>query len=95
MKNLLRLGRCFYGIGIIGLGIQQFIYSNFRPVLLASWPSSFPGVSVWAYITGAVLILTGVFITRYLIYTAPLSLLSHLSGLNISQRPVCISGCMS
>src|SRR5438552_4278882 len=62
MKNLLRLGRCFYGIGIIGLGIQQFIYSNFRPVLLEYWPPSFPGVSVWAYIAGAVLILAGVFI---------------------------------
>lgn len=62
MKNLLRLGRCFYGIGIIGIGVQQFIYSEFRPVLLEYWPPSFPGVSVWAYIAGTFLILAGSFI---------------------------------
>ena len=56
------VGRCFYGIGIAGIGIQQFIYSAFRPVLLQYWPVSIPGVSFWAYITGAVLMLAGAII---------------------------------
>lgn len=59
MRNLLRLGRAFYGIGIAGIGIQQFIYSEFRPVLLPFWPSSIPSPAMWAYITGAALVLAG------------------------------------
>jgi uncharacterized membrane protein YphA (DoxX/SURF4 family) len=62
MKNLLWLGRCFYGIGIAGLGIQQFVYSDFRPVILIYLPSSMLGLSIWAYITGGALILAGVLI---------------------------------
>ena len=62
MKNLLVVGRCFYGIGIIGIGIQQFIYSEFRPVLLPYWPSSIPSPAVWAYIIGAALVLAGAII---------------------------------
>jgi len=63
MENLIRAGRGFYGIGIAGIGIQQFIYSDFRPVLLPSWPSSIPGLTTWAYITGAALVLAGIIIT--------------------------------
>lgn len=63
MKNLIRAGRCFYGTGIAGIGIQQFIYSDFRPVLLPYWPSSIPGLATWAYVTGAVLVLAGIIIS--------------------------------
>jgi len=63
MENLIRAGRGFYGIGIAGIGIQQFIYSDFRPVLLSYWPSSIPGLATWAYITGAALVLAGIIIT--------------------------------
>ncbi|MES1217566.1 MAG: hypothetical protein ABUT20_18800 [Bacteroidota bacterium] len=62
MKNLLPLGRCFYGIGIIGIAVQQFIYSEFRPVILDYWPASIPGQSIWAYIIGGILILAGAII---------------------------------
>jgi len=59
MQNLTKAGRAFYGIGIAGIGIQQFIYSEFRPMLLPYWSSFFPGQYIWAYITGALLILAG------------------------------------
>jgi uncharacterized membrane protein YphA (DoxX/SURF4 family) len=62
MEKLLLPGRCFYGIGIAGIGIQQFIYSEFRPMLIPWWPASFPGQAPWAYITGAALILAGALI---------------------------------
>jgi len=62
MQNLIRAGRAFYGIGIAGIGVQQFIYSEFRPVILAYWPSGIPAPSIWAYIIGAGLILTGAII---------------------------------
>lgn len=62
MQNLIRVGRAFYGIGVAGIGIQQFIYSEFRPVLLPYWPTSFPSFVIWAYIIGAVLVLAGAII---------------------------------
>jgi len=65
METLIRAGRAFYGIGIAGIGIQQFIYSEFRPVLLAYWPSWMPDLNIWAYGIGAALILAGTIIIFY------------------------------
>ena len=62
MENLVRAGRAFYGIGIAGIGIQQFIYSDFRPMLLPFWPSSIPGPATWAWVVGGILILSGAMI---------------------------------
>ena len=58
MENLARAGRCFYGIGIIFLGIQQFMYADFRPVFLPEWPL-WLHKAAWAYITGAGLVVAG------------------------------------
>jgi uncharacterized membrane protein YphA (DoxX/SURF4 family) len=61
-ENLLKAGHLFYGIGIAALGIMQFMYSDFRPVILPpSWPSWMHG-SIQAYITGAALVIAGIFI---------------------------------
>jgi len=62
MKNLIKAGRAFYGIGIAGIGIQQFIYGEFRPVILPDWPASFSGVAVWAYISGICLVVAAAII---------------------------------
>jgi uncharacterized membrane protein YphA (DoxX/SURF4 family) len=62
MNNFARIGRCFYGIGIAGMGIQQFIYSNFRPVILPYWPEWVPRPDIWAYVTGACLVIAGLII---------------------------------
>jgi len=62
MKNLIGVGRAFYGAGIMGIGIQQFIYGDFRPVLLEQWPSWIPWITVWAWLAGAALIIAGAII---------------------------------
>jgi len=62
MENLVRAGRAFYGIGIAGIGFQQFIYSDFRPMILPFWPSSIPGLAAWAWVIGGVLVLSGAII---------------------------------
>lgn len=62
MENLIRASRAFYGVGIAGIGVQQFIYSGFRPMLLPFWPSSIPGQTTWAYVVGAGLVLAGIII---------------------------------
>ncbi len=62
MENLIKTGRAFYGVGIMGIGVQQFIYGDFRPVLLEQWPSWIPWVTVWAWLAGAALIIAGAII---------------------------------
>ena len=61
MMTLSRFARAFYGLGIAGMGAQQFIYSEFRPVFL-TWPSAIPNQSIWAYIAGGALIIAGLLI---------------------------------
>ncbi|OQP47929.1 hypothetical protein A4H97_30455 [Niastella yeongjuensis] len=53
--------RLFYGLGTVGLGIQHFIYSAFRPVILPAWPQ-WMQTPVFAYLTGAAMIAAGVLI---------------------------------
>jgi len=61
MKSLIAAGRAFYGIGIAGLGIQQFQYRQFRPVIAPSWPSWIQTPAL-ALITGAALVIAGLLI---------------------------------
>ncbi len=58
MRNPGKIGSCFYAIGIAGIGIQHFIYAEFRPMILSFWPATFPGQAAWAYIMGALLIIS-------------------------------------
>lgn len=61
METLIKAGRKFYGICMVVIGIQQFFYADFLPVVLPLWPSWIPGgLAFWAYLSGAVLIGAGV-----------------------------------
>ena len=62
MENLTRAGRAFYGAGLAGIGVQHFIYADFRPMILPQWASAVPGHSTWAYLTGAALVFAGIMI---------------------------------
>ena len=59
MDNFTRLGRIFFGICLAGLGIQQFQYGEFRPVIVPDWPAWLHNSSVAAYIFGAFLVVAG------------------------------------
>ena len=52
MEKFLKAARSFYGIAMIGLGIQQFYFADLLPVIFPPWPHM-TGVPVWAYIIGA------------------------------------------
>ena len=60
MESLLVVGRKFYAVCLTGLGIQQLVYAGFLPVILPAWPVWIPGVVLWAYLFGAILIISGV-----------------------------------
>ncbi len=59
-KWFIPVGRCFYAMGLIGIGVQHFIFSDFIPVIMPAWPSWIPGGhTIFAYSVGALLIAAG------------------------------------
>jgi uncharacterized membrane protein len=58
-KWLIPIGRIFYAIGLIGIGVQHFIFRDFIPVIVPAWPSWIPGRPFWALLVGAALIAAG------------------------------------
>src|SRR5215472_12206267 len=59
LRWLVPMGRIFYAIGLIGIGVQHFIFADFITVILPSWPASIPGRLLFAYATGAALVAAG------------------------------------
>ncbi len=59
MRGFIKTGCCFYGFAIVVYGFQQLAYGNFRDVQLPAWQFHIPGLTIWAFITGLVLIATG------------------------------------
>ena len=52
-------GRLAFAVGLAGFGLLQFIYGDFVPGRAPQWPSAIPGRLVWAYLSGAILIVAG------------------------------------
>ncbi len=53
----LRLGRYFFALAIVAFGIQHFVNEKLTVRVGPPW---FPGRPLWAYLTGTVLVVTGV-----------------------------------
>jgi uncharacterized membrane protein YphA (DoxX/SURF4 family) len=62
MHNLKLIARIFYGAGIAGIGVLHFFYPGFRPVILPIPPEATAQLSILVYLTGAVLLITGLLI---------------------------------
>lgn len=60
MKNLSDVGRVFYGIAITVLGALTIYYGDFPYMLIPPKHSWIPGLSIVAYISGAILLVAGV-----------------------------------
>lgn len=58
MQRLLAIGRCFFGISLMGIGLQHFLHASFPPFLVPD-ATGLPGVSFWAMAAGALFILAG------------------------------------
>lgn len=54
------VGRVFFGVALVGFGIQQFLYGDFVAGRAPAWPSSMPGRLAWAYASAVVFIISGV-----------------------------------
>ena len=53
--------RTFFGLGMLGIGIQHFMYAAFRPVILPAWPQWIQS-PILAYPIGAAIVAAGVLI---------------------------------
>lgn len=62
MNLLIRTGRAFFALGIIGIALQQFQYGALRPVIFPEWPAGWQASAAAAYIVGLALIIASVFI---------------------------------
>ncbi len=62
MNLLIRAGRAFFALGIIGIALQQFQYGELRPVVFPEWPAGWQASAVAAYIVGLGLIVASLFI---------------------------------
>ena len=63
MKQLIKIGRTLYGIGIASLGVHQIITKTFRPEILPPFPAWAHKYDALPIVTGIVLIITGAAIT--------------------------------
>ena len=59
MRNEILIGRYFFAIAFLGLGILHFVFGDFITGRAPAWPASVPGKPVWAYLTGFVIIVIG------------------------------------
>lgn len=66
MKELTKIGRLFYGIGIVTLGIHQLIIKNFRSEILSPFPTWAHKFLAFPILTGIGLIFTGIIISGLL-----------------------------
>jgi uncharacterized membrane protein len=57
---LVAIGRFFFGLGIIGIGVTHFVFGQFAIGRAPAWPASIPGGLVWAYVSGAIVIAVGI-----------------------------------
>ncbi len=63
MINLIKAGRVFYGLGIIAYGIQQIVIRDFRPQILPGFPAWAHQYSVFAIVTGVIMVVIGLIIS--------------------------------
>jgi len=52
-------GRLAFAVGLAGFGVLQLIYGDFVPGRAPQWPATIPGRLAWAYLSGAILIVSG------------------------------------
>jgi uncharacterized membrane protein len=63
MEQLAKIGRSFYGIGIIALGIHQLITKDFRPEIVPPFPAWAHHYLVFPVLTGLALVFVGIIIS--------------------------------
>ena len=64
-NTLIRIGRFLYGLSMVCVGIHQIILKDFRPEILAPFPTWAHTHAIFPVLTGIVLIVAGIFIAGF------------------------------
>lgn len=56
------IGRFFFALALVGLGIEHFIFQEFVTGRAPVWPASLPGKTIWVYGSGAIIVAAGLLI---------------------------------
>jgi uncharacterized membrane protein len=57
--RLIPVGRTFFGLALLGLGAEHFVFRQFVTGRAPAWPAGVPGELPWVYGWGAVVMLVG------------------------------------
>lgn len=57
--RLITIGRLFFGLALLGLGAEHFVFREFVTGRAPAWPDGVPGKLLWVYGSGVVVMLTG------------------------------------
>jgi uncharacterized membrane protein len=57
--RLISVGRLFFGLALIGLGAEHFIFREFVTARPPAWSDDLPGKLLWVYGAGVLVMLTG------------------------------------
>lgn len=57
--KLIAVGRTFFAVALVGLGLEHYLFGDFITGRAPAWPKAVPGRLVWAYATGAFFVGTG------------------------------------
>ena len=60
--NLKKIGRIFYGLGIVGIGGLHFVFKGFRPLIMAIRIENADKISILIYIFALYMIISGILI---------------------------------
>jgi uncharacterized membrane protein len=59
MDKLTAFGRILFAISMIGLGVEHFVFGEFVTGRAPPWPTGLPGETIWAYVSGLIVVLAG------------------------------------
>ena len=57
--RLIAVGRSFFGVALLGLGAEHFVFREFVTGRAPAWPDGIPGGLAWVYVSGVVVMLVG------------------------------------
>jgi uncharacterized membrane protein YphA (DoxX/SURF4 family) len=59
-KRIIQVGRLFYALGVVAIGLQHFYNADFVAVILPSFPEGIPAQFFWTCVSGMGLVITGI-----------------------------------
>jgi putative oxidoreductase len=87
--RLLPVGKYLFAVPMIILGLQHFTHANF---VTARVPAYFPGIAIWDYLFGVIIVITaiGIISNRYLGGPAILLAIFLLTAITLYQIPLLV-----